>query len=232
MKRLLCCLLLLALLPLYACTPPGPARILTSSESGLFYCAETGVTYRQRAASYLPLNLARVPYATYTNAQGARQSFFALSEGSETTYLAMADEEDYYPYFLIAAADYVMPTLSQMDPYEIVICTADEEAFWLQPNIYDHVRTIGVVKEIVSAFAAGEAVDSLPNGGSLRHRVELLFFSATYLDFAYNCAYYEYEDGSCYVREATGTVLRVASGLFDGYRLEPDESGSLAPEQK
>ena len=135
----------------------------------------------------------------------------------------LADEEDLYPYYIIAEKDYEMPSLSKMDPHQILICNAEEEFFWLTPNVFDQIRTISVVREIVAGYEAG-VKESLPLLKTPTVCVELIFVSAIYPDFAYTCTYLEYEDGSCYISETdTGVCLRVESGLFDGYRLTKEE---------
>ena len=230
MKRLICCLLAAWLaLSLCACggsadTPAGStAHTLTSPAPDTYFCEANGVTYTRRPALYLPMTIAQEPYATYQNEQGATLSFFALSDGSEERYLMLADPEHLYPYYLIAAEGYHTPTLAEMDPHQVLICNAEEAFFWLLPNVYDQIRTIAVVREIVAGYAAGEAA-TLPVWLEPTVCVELIFISATYADYAYTCTYYEYEDGSCYIHEtASGKCLQVESGLFDGYRLTPEE---------
>lgn len=230
MKKLLSVCLLIALcLSLCACPggeTPGEssnALPLSSPQSGTYHCAETGVTYTRRPAIYLPMSLSREPYAVYKTESGAPFSFFSLSEGSEQRYLMLADEEDLYPYYMIAAEDYEMPSLAEMDPHQILICNAEEEFFWLTPNIFDQIRTIGVVKEIVSGYEAG-VKESLPLLETPTVCVELIFVSAIFPDFAYTCTYLEYEDGSAYISETdTGVTMRVESGMFDGYRLTEEE---------
>ena len=134
----------------------------------------------------------------------------------------LADEEDLYPYYMITAEGYEMPTLAEMDPYQIVICTTEEEMFWLSPNVYDQIRTVERVRAIVSAYESGEAAQ-LPVLAEPTACVELIFVSALYEDFAYTCTYYEYEDGACYLKEtATGRCVQVERGLFEGYRLTED----------
>ncbi|MBO5050604.1 MAG: hypothetical protein J6D31_00225 [Clostridia bacterium] len=230
MKKLLSLLLLLSFtLSLAACPAPVPdeggestAHVLTSPARDVYYCAENGVTYRRQPALYLPMRLAREPYAIYENEHGARLSFFSLAEGSEERYLMLADEEDLYPYYMITAEGYEMPSLAEMDPYQIVICTTEEEMFWLSPNVYDQIRTVERVRAIVSAYESGEAAQ-LPVLAEPTACVELIFVSALYEDFAYTCTYYEYEDGACYFKEtATGRCVQVAGGLFEGYRLTED----------
>ena len=229
MKKLLSILLLFSLsLTLFACTggevpEESDALTLTSPQSGIYHCTETGVTYTRRPAIYLPMTLSRKPYAVHTTEGGAVFSFFSFSEGSEGDYLMLADEEDLYPYYIIAEKDYEMPSLSKMDPHQILICNAEEEFFWLTPNVFDQIRTISVVREIVAGYEAG-VKESLPLLKTPTVCVELIFVSAIYPDFAYTCTYLEYEDGSCYISETdTGVCLRVESGLFDGYRLTKEE---------
>lgn len=226
-KILLLSLILCLLLAGCDCIGDNPTEgstgyALASPSRGVYTCAENGVTYTRRPACYLPMTLSRTPYATYTNEAGVVSSFYSLSEGSEERYLMLADPDDLYPYYLIAAEDYVLPSLAEMDAHQIIICTAEEEFFWLTPNVYDQIRTIEVVRRIVSGYEAGETA-TLPALSEPTVCVELLFISAVYPDFAYNCTYMEYEDGSCYFNETeTGLCLRVESGLFDGYRLTPE----------
>lgn len=227
MKKIV--LLLLIFCFLFAgCDCDGEAPVasagyaLTSPSRGVFVCAENGVTYTRRPACYLPMALSRTPYATYTSEAGAVSSFYSLSEGSEERYLMLADPDDLYPYYLIAAEDYELPSLAEMDPHQILICTAEEEFFWLTPNIYDQIRTLEVVRRIVAGYGAGKAA-TLPALEEPTVCVELLFVSAIYPDFAYNCTYMEYKDGSCYFTETeTGLCLLVEGGLFDGYHLTPE----------
>lgn len=227
MKRIFAFLLSLGFLfTLSACqpgdeVPTDTAYVLSSPAADTYYCAENGVTYLRQPALYLPMMLARTPYATYTNQHGVRLSFYALSEGCEDRYLMLADPDDLYPYYIIAAADYTMPTLAEMNPYQILICTAEEERFWLAPNVYDQIRTLSVVHKIVTAYENGKEA-ALPVLGKETARVELIFVSALYPAFSYTCTYYEFEDGSCYFYEMpTGRCVQVEGGLFDGYILVP-----------
>ena len=229
MKKLVYLILILALsLSLAACPDEEPptgssALVLTNPKGGVYHCEANGVTYTRRPAQYLPMSLSTDPYATYTTDRGVVFSFFSFSEGTEGRYLMLADPDDHYPYYIIAAEDYEMPTLAEMDPYQIMICNAETEFFWLTPNIFDQVRTIEKVHKFVAAYEAGEAA-TLPVGKEPTVFVELIFVSATYTDFAYTCTYYEYEDGACYINETeTGICRRVESGLFAGFRLTEDE---------
>lgn len=230
MKKFLSILLLLCLsLSLTACPaseePPAEsdAYVLTSPSPDTYHCAENGVTYVRHPAVYLPMSLSREPFATYKNEYGALLSFFALSEGSEGDYLMHADADDLYPYYVIASEDYHMPSLTEMNPYQIMICSAEEEMFWLGPNVYDQVRTIEKVRKVVTAYEGGETA-TLPVLATETVRVELIFVSAVYPDLAYTCTYYEYDDGSCYFHEsATGRCVRVESGLFKGFVLTPED---------
>lgn len=230
MKKLIATVLLLPLCLLLCACPGGEppaeesnALVLTSPKGGTYVCEETGVTYTRRPAQYLPMTLSREPYAVYTTAGGARFCFFSFSEGTEKDYLMLADEDDLYPYYVIAAEDYKMPTLPEMDPYQIIICNAETEFFWLTPNIFDQVRTIEKVKAVVAAYEAGEDT-ALPVLGKQSAYVELIFASATYADFAYTCTYIEYENGDAYIKETeTGLCRKVQSGLFEGFRLTKDE---------
>lgn len=230
MKKLTSILLILCLsLSLFACSggelpQTSSALTLTSPAGGTFFCAETGVTYTRRPAQYLPMTLSREPYAVYTTEGGASFSFFSFSEGSEDDYLMLADPDDLYPYYMIAAEDYEMPTLPAMDPHQILICNAESEFFWLTPNVFDQIRTIEVVRKIVAAYEAGKA-SSLPTPEVPTVCVELIFVSAIYTDYAYTCTYLEYADGTCYVNETeTGVCLQIEGGLFDGYRLTEEQT--------
>ena len=161
-------LALCALLALCGC-PAGEqpaetnAHPLTSPSIDTYHCAENGVTYRRAPGVYLPMTLGREPFAYYENEGGMRFFFYPLSEGSTDDYLMQADEEDLSPYYMIAREDYVLPSLADMDPYRVIICSAEEAEFWLAPNVYDQIRTIEKVRAIVRAYEAGESA-TLPLG--------------------------------------------------------------------
>lgn len=234
--RGLCALLCLSLLlPLAACNGGGEpkANTLTSPAPGSFVCTETGVTYHRTSFAYLPGRMQRAPYAIYRTPGGQEQCFFALGDTSAGSYLVLADRESYYPYFMIVAEGYEMPSLAALDPNIILICNDEEEYFWHDANVFDRVRLADRVGAVVAAWTQG-ADTTLPDGEPLVsaflifavHLEESEPTEGRYTEFTWYCSYYSFGPGQTYLSDdATGRTVRVADSLLEGYALSAGMEG-------
>lgn len=218
---LLLSLLLCLSLCLAGCPGGDGAYVLESSDTETFVCRETGVTYRRAPAVYLPMQLCRTPYARWQSPSGASFAFFALGEESAGRYLMLADEDDYYPYYLIVADGYTLPTPEEMAVSEVLLCGAESETFWHPVNIHHRIGDFRRIEALLAARADGESA-TLP-GGTPAARVELIFVSEKYPELSYFCTYLSYGKGENYLYESdTRRTVRVPDGLIleNEYRAE------------
>lgn len=177
-------------------------------------------TYRRASYAYLPRHMLREAWAVcnYTAANGKEntQYFYATEEASAENFLVLADPNDYYPYFMIVADGYTLPTLAEMKPNEAVICSTAEDLFWQAANVLDYVYLQDNVDALVSAFTlAGET--SLPESEPVA-AAEVIFSSAEWKEISFYCTAYLYADGSAYLHDsATGRTAPVSEDLLKQY---------------
>ncbi len=226
MKKLLSLLLLFALsLSLAGCPAPeeppeASGYTFTRDERGRYVCTETGVAYRLSTSVYLPTEISKAAYGSYTHTNGAVFSYYKIRNAEPAEYLAHADAEDHFPFGILYSGER-MPTLEEMSTEDILICDAEAEFFFRDAYIFDRVGSATVVHDAVRAYSIAAPMKTPPTAKQTLH-VELLFLSST-LPFHYNLAYMQYEDGTAAFYDAGKLAYFPAPfDLFDGYDLTGD----------
>ena len=153
MKRyllmLLSLFLCLCLLSCGSCNPPVETATpgqMTKLEEGRYRLEENGKVYTFASYAYLPNRMQRTPFAV---CEATSQNFYALGDESAASYLVWADPDDYYPYYILTAEGYTLPSVAEMEPTTVIFCHSDEELFWLAPISY--MRNATSIANLVSA---------------------------------------------------------------------------------
>lgn len=216
MKRILLAIsLLLCVACLAACPADDGVFHMDVSEDGRFVCRESGVAYREAPSNYLPRTMRTTAYARQETA-GAARWFYPCGEDSAAQYLVCADPDDRFPYFMLMAEEYTMPSLAAMAPTTMAVCGSTNEFYWY--NVYDRSTNLGQIGSLVTLYETGESC-SLP-AGNVETLVYLVFYSDDYPEFGYTCKYIVLENGDAFLADPEGgRTVRANPALLAGLRL-------------
>lgn len=216
MKKILLGLSLLLCAALLAACPAGDGVYhMDVSEDGRFVCRESGIAYREAAANYLPRTMGTAVYARQETA-GAARCFYSCGEESAARYLVCADPDDRFPYFMIAAEGYALPSLSGMAPTAMAVCGSTNEFFWY--DVYDRSTNLSQIGSLVTLYETGESI-RLPDG-NVETLLYLIFFSEDYPEYGYVCKYIVLDSGDAFIADPEGgRTVRANPALMAGLRL-------------
>ena len=177
MKKQICALL--AMLMLTGCSA---SLVNLKYENGQLINKRLGLAYNAAPTNYEPVSIGEA-YGYYGDID---MTLYQISGLSPKQWLTQEYAGSATTIFY--SEDQTLPSLQEMEPVKIHVCTGDTITYGLAT-----VDDGAVVTELVELYTNGEAVE-WPVLDSLE-TYELKFASDTWPHLYYNLTYYEYEDG-------------------------------------